>query len=254
MRTAWVLFLIGCGFQSRTGDLPDAGVDASVPPDTDTADLSPICPSIALGNPQFQAAACATPMRGLIRITEDTSFDTDSGAATPDKGFGCVRVDNGNTSVGNKEVCVLVATTIIVQPGVVLSAHGSLPFALFARSVTIQGTIDVASHIGGSIGAGALLSGCIPGKPATGGGGGRGGDASDPGGHGGDDGSGDMTGATGGGTFSFNNLSSGGCGGTRGGDGTAPTGNDGGNTTGGAGGGCSTPSASCASIATRSCS
>jgi hypothetical protein len=238
MRAAWVLFLIGCGFQSRGTDHPvDAGSDAGVPPDVGSVDLSPICPTIALGTPQFQATACATPTRALVRIPDSTSFDTEHGTSSPDNGLTCVRVPNGNTSLGNQEVCVLAAAQIIVPAGVVLSAHGSIPFALFARSIIIQGTVDVASHIGGPAGAGSLVSGCIPGKFATGGGGGRGGDALDHGGAGGDDSSTPMTGASGGGSFAVDNLSGGGCGGTRGGDGTTPIGNDGGNTTGGAGGG-----------------
>jgi hypothetical protein len=237
MRTAWVLFLIGCGFQSRNANSPaDAGSDASVLPDGDQVDLSQICPTIALGQPQFLAAACATPTQALVRITAITSFDTDLGTSTPDNGLRCVRVSTGNPATDPNDVCVLAAASIIVQPGVVLSAHGSLPFALFARSVTLQGTVDVASHLGGPPGAGSLRSGCIPGTLPTGGGGGRGGDAADRGGHGGDDGSDPMTGASGGGTFSFNNLSNGGCGGTQGAAGGS-SGTDGGIATGGAGGG-----------------
>lgn len=234
MRTAWVLFLIGCGFQSRNGGNPGTGSDAG-PPDGDIADLSPICPMISLGNPQFLAAACATPDRALAQIDVNTSFDTDSGASTPDNGLTCVHVSTGNPATPN-DVCVLAAASIVVQPDAILSAHGSIPFALFARSVTIRGAVDVASHLGGPSGAGSLRSGCIPGTLPTGGGGGRGGDAADRGGPGGDDGSTALTGATGGGTFSFNNLSSGGCGGTQGAIGGNP-GSDGGLATGGTGGG-----------------
>jgi hypothetical protein len=236
MRTAWVVFLIGCGFQSRGANGTDApaGDDAGITPDGDV-DLSPICPSIALGTPQFNATACAMPLSALIRVTDNTSFDTDQGTSTAG-GLSCVRGPNGNTASGNRDVCVLAASSIVVDAGAVLSAHGSIPFALFARSITIRGTVDVASHLGGSPGAGSQLSGCIPGMLPTGGGGGRGGDAADPGGRGGDDGSDSMTGATGGGTFSFNNLSGGGCGGTQGGAGGS-SGSDGGATTGGIGGG-----------------
>ena len=235
MRAAWVLFLIGCGFQSRTSGNPGTGSDAGLP-DGDVDDLSPICPMIALGNPQFLASACATPDRARVEITVDTSFDTDSGSSTPDSGLTCARVTTGNPATGPDDVCILAAASIVIQPNVVLSAHGSIPFALFARSVIIRGTVDVASHLGGVPGAGSLHAGCIPGKLPTGAGGGRGGDAADLGGHGGDDGSTAMTGATGGGTFSFNNLSGGGCGGTQGAVGGNP-GTDGGITTGGAGGG-----------------
>src|SRR4051812_22124350 len=195
MRAAWVLFLVGCGFQSRVNDRPGPGSDAGVPPDGEV-DLSPICPSIALGAPQFQAAACATPHEAVVRFTDSTSFDTDLGTSTPDHGLTCVRVSNGNTSLGNKEVCVVAAGQIVVAPGAVVSAQGSIPFALFARSIIIQGTVDVASHVGGAVGAGALATGCPSGRSAAGGGGGRGGNAVDRGGAGGDDGT-PMTGASG---------------------------------------------------------
>jgi hypothetical protein len=234
MRTAWVLFLIGCGFQSRTAGTPGTGSDSGGP--DGEPDLSQICPMISLGNPQFMANACATPDRPLAHITVNTSLDTDQGTSTPDNGLRCTRIATGNTATGPADVCVLAAASIVVDPGTILSAHGTLPFALFARSVTLQGSVDVASHLVGPPGAGSLRSGCIPGKLPTGGGGGRGGDAADPGGHGGDDGSNPMTGASGGGTFSFNNLSSGGCGGTQGAVGGG-AGSDGGIATGGGGGG-----------------
>jgi hypothetical protein len=219
----------------ESGDMansPDGGVTA----DGAVVDLSPICPSIALGNPQFLAAACATPVSALIRVSASTSIDTDQGASQP-PGLGCVRVSTGNSTVGRNDVCVLAAASIIVQPGVVLFAHGSIPLALFARSITLQGTVDVASHLGRPVGAGSLLAGCVPGKLPTGGGGGRGGDGADRGGHGGNDGSAAMTGASGGGSFSFNSLGNGGCGGTQGSVGASSGGSDGGNVTGGAGGG-----------------
>lgn len=230
------------GFTCSAEHICESGSSANPPdgggvlPDGGIVDLSPICPSIALGTPQFLAAACATPIRGSVRITANTAFDTNLGTSTPDNALSCVRVSTGNPSIGNNDVCVLAATSIVVEAGVVLSAHGSIPFALFARSLTIQGTVDVASHRGGPSGAGSLLAGCLPGSLPTGGGGGRGGDAIDRGGRGGDDGSTAMSGASGGGTFTFNNLSNGGCGGTQGAMGGA-AGSDGGLVTGGAGGG-----------------
>jgi hypothetical protein len=238
MRAVWALFLLGCGFQSRTANSPDAGSDASIPPDGDVVDLSPICPSIALGNPQFISSACATPTSALIQITADTSFDTDLGTSDA-TGMTCARVHNSGATAAGSDLCVLAAASIVVHAGVVLSAHGSRPFALFARSVTIEGIVDVASHLGGQTGAGSLTSGCFAGKLPTGGGGGRGGDAVDRGGHGGDDGSTAMTGATGGGTFSFTDIGGGGCGGTQGGtgDGGGAASSDGGNASGGPGGG-----------------
>ena len=229
MRAAWMFLLVGCGFQSRAAS--NAGDAGGGTPDAAAVDLSPICPSISLGTPKFHASACATPTSALIRITGSPSFDTDRGASTATD-LSCSRVPDGTS-----EVCVLVASSIVIDPGAVVSAHGSLPFALFAHSITIKGTVDVASHLGGAVGAASLQSGCKPGKLASGAGGGRGGDAIDNGGPGGDDGSNSMTGATGGGTFVFDNFTEGGCGGTRGGGESASTGSDGGITTGGAGGG-----------------
>src|SRR3954468_13804557 len=127
MRAAWVLFLIGCGFQSRSTERPGAGSDASVPSDGDgdgDADLSPICASIALGTPLFQAMACATPREAVVRISDSTSINTDTGASTPDHGLTCVRTSNGNPSPGNQEVCVVVAGQIVIPAGVVVSAQG----------------------------------------------------------------------------------------------------------------------------------
>ena len=238
MRAVWALFLLGCGFQSHAASSPGAGDDAGGLSDGDIVDLSPICPSILLGNPQFHASTCATPASTVVQITADTSFDTDRGTSDRD-GMTCTRVHNdGASSGGGGDICVLAAASIVVPSGVVLSAHGALPFALFARSITVQGTIDVASHPGRPTAAGSVTTGCIAGLLPTGGGGGRGGDAADRGGPGGDEGSHSGTGATGGGTFSFNDITGGGCGGTRGGTGGGGSASsDGGNATGGAGGG-----------------
>jgi hypothetical protein len=233
MRAVWALFLIGCGFQSRTAanNNPDAGIDASVPPDTGDVGLAPICATIALGNnPQFNASACSTPTSASIHVTVSTSIDTDQGTSDP-PGLICDRVVNGTN-----HLCVLAAPSIIIDPGVVLSAHGSIPLALFAHALTIHGTVDVASHIGKPAAAGALVQGCLKGNLPKLFGGGHGGSTADAGGDGGNDGSMSGTGGTAPGSFGIDSVI-GGCGGTLGGDGGAGGGDDGGRTTGGAGGG-----------------
>src|SRR5262249_3889111 len=119
---------------------------------------------------------------------------------------------------------------------VVLSAHGSIPLALFAHALTIRGTVDVASHIGKPAGAGALVDGCLKGKLPKLFGGGHGGSTADAGGDGGNDASMSGTGGMAAGSFGID-VVIGGCGGILGGDGSAGGGDDSGGTTGGAGGG-----------------
>lgn len=234
MRAAWVVLLIGCGFQSRAANHHDdagPGVpDAADSPDGAVA-AGPICPSIAVAAPEFHASACATPVSGAIELAMNTSFDTDQG--TSDRGLSCALVANGSA-----QLCVLAALSITIDPGIVLSAHGSAPFALFAHSITIRGTVDVASHVMGVIGAGSYSyhPGCSAGTLPKGAGGGRGGSAAGTGGNGGDEGNNPGSGGIAGASYGISELI-GGCGGTRGGTGSAGGGSDGGTTTGGAGGG-----------------
>jgi hypothetical protein len=206
---------------------PDGGSALS---DGAIVDLSPICASIALGTPLFRASACATPTRASIHVTASTSIDTDQGTSDP-SGLTCDRVANGND-----HLCVLVAPSIVIDPGVVLSAHGSIPLAVFAHALTIHGTVDVASHIGMPVGAGALTDGCTKGTLPKLSGGGHGGTDAAAGGNGGNGGSQSGTGGTVAPSFGID-IVIGGCGGTLGGDGSAGGGDDAGRTTGGPGGG-----------------
>ncbi|HMG20432.1 MAG TPA: hypothetical protein VK607_03910 [Kofleriaceae bacterium] len=232
MRAVCVVLLIGCGFHSRTGGSADP-VDAATPAIDSVIETGPLCASIASVAPTFAASACADLAPAPLTISSTTSIDTDHGTSTP-AGLTCTPVANGLA-----QLCVIAAPSITIAPGVVLSAHGSLPLALFARAITIRGTVDVASHVAQSTpGAGSYSyrGGCSAGTLPKSAGGGRGGSASGPGGNGGDEGgnpaSGGITGA------SFVNTSLiGGCGGTRGGDGSSGGGPDGGTTTGGPGGG-----------------
>src|ERR1043165_7760534 len=156
MRAACIVLLAGCGFQGARATVdgpPGPGSDAAIDSDV-SVDLSPICSSIALGSPPFVASAGAPP--------------------PPPAGITCVRTTN---LTGN--LCAVVAPSIVIPFGVTLSAHGSLPLALFAHSLTIRGTVDVASHVGAPVvGAGSYTAGCSAGlfpKLAGGGHGGGGG-------------------------------------------------------------------------------
>jgi hypothetical protein len=118
--------------------------------------------------------------------SSDVVINTDNGTST-DPNVTCVPVDvtvkagNGSEIDG---ICAVVASSITVESGHLLSATGSRPLALFAHTISIQGTIDVGSHIPstsspgtlGTRGPGSGLPGCIPGTSpgdsATGGNGG----------------------------------------------------------------------------------
>src|ERR1041384_1379045 len=146
MRAACIVLLAGCGFQGARATVdgpPGPGSDAAIDSDV-SVDLSPICSSIALGSPQFVASPCATPTDATLVVATSASLDTDTGTSTP-AGITCVRTTN---LTGN--LCAVVAPSIVIPFGVTLSAHGSLPLALFAHSLTIRGTVDVASHVDGS--------------------------------------------------------------------------------------------------------
>jgi hypothetical protein len=233
VRAACIVVLAACGFHRDAITVdgpPGPGSDAAIDSDV-IVDLSPICSSIMRGAPQFAASACATPTVGALVIATSASLDTDTGISTP-PGITCVRTTNITDNL-----CAIVAPSIVIQPGVTLRARGSLPLALFAHSLTIRGTVDVASHAAGSvIGAGSYTSGCSAGLFPRLAGGGHGGGASGEGGQGGDQGGAASTGGTGGFSFAIDSLI-GGCGGTRGGDGSAGGSSDGGTPTGGAGGG-----------------
>src|SRR5213078_1158872 len=154
-----------------------------------------------------------------VEVSTTTSLDTDSGISSP-AGLTCSRVASGAT-----DICALVASAITIEPAIVLSAHGSRALALFAHSITVRGTIDVASHINGATGAGSSSGGCLAGTLPRGFGEGRGGNSTQLGGQGGDDGSTAATDRYGRGTVVGYTLT-GGCRGTRGGDGSTSGGSD----------------------------
>src|ERR1041384_3063306 len=146
MRAACIVLLAGCCFQGARATVdgpPGPGSDAAIDSDV-SVDLSPICSSIALCSPPFVASARGTPPHA----------PPSTPAAIP-----CARTTN---LTGN--LCAVVAPSIVIPFGVTLSAHGSLPLALFAHSLPIRGTVDVASHVGAPVvGAGSYTAGCSAG-------------------------------------------------------------------------------------------
>jgi len=225
-RCSCVVLLAACGFQSRMSADDVSGGDPFVPEN--------LCAEVSAGSPPFMIPqTCVQTTASSIDITADTAIDTTAGTS-----------DLRCTVVPSSKTCVLAASAIHIAANAKLSARGARPLALFAHTITIDGTLDVASHLGAVPGAGTRPDACTAGVLARGAGGGRGGAAAGPGGDGGNEGGIDSavqgTGARGGATFSVVTLA-GGCGGTRGGDGTttsmSPDLSDGGSSTGGAGGG-----------------
>jgi hypothetical protein len=223
MYRAWMVLLVGCGFHSG------AGVDAT--PDDAMIDASqpgpPTCWMISDIN--FPLSACTTAVVPRIDVTANVSIDTDSNVV-PASGLGCAPLSSPLVPI-----CALAAGSITIQAGMTLSAHGNRPLALLGHAITINGTIDVASHIiGGQRGPASPASGCNPDTMlATNSGGGAGGAYSTKGGKGGDEGASSGTGGPPGSTVGAVPLR-GGCDGGRGGDASATGGPA---RAGGAGGG-----------------
>jgi hypothetical protein len=79
-------------------------------------------------------------------------------------------------AAGSPDVCALAATSITIAAGAILSGRGARPLVLLGHTIDVEGTIDVAGHLGGPLGAAADLPGCNTfGAGAMGNGGGQGG-------------------------------------------------------------------------------
>jgi hypothetical protein len=125
----------------------------------------------------------------------------------------CATLTNGNNW------CVIAAHSITINTGVTVAATGMRPLVLVAtESITMSGLIDVASHRGVGIGAGADAPGCNEGSPPTGTSGGAGGSF---GGAGGDGAAVGGNAGTAGATI-IPTMMRGGCPGQNGSDDTAP--------------------------------
>ncbi len=214
VRAVVLVGLVACGYsppapssvQDGPPDQPptDGTVDTAVDPLVD----APQCFGAGFGKLCLSTAPTAP-------LVLDGTFDTGSGA--------CTEVIDGN--------CVLAGTTVSIANGADFTARGDRPLVVVASdTLTIQGTLSVASHRGQPSGAGVSAATCAAPTAAENDGGGGGGGAG---------GSYQGTGGTGGtGDTNDNNLSGGdakggtaaaaitptsvraGCAGGRGGDGT----------------------------------
>jgi hypothetical protein len=213
-RGSWlVLGLIACG------KVAGSGPDASTRP----IDSGPGGPGDEL--------ACFGDDKVLVCLAEVPKGDLDLGQATAintDTSTMCVP-----TSGAASAYCVIVATTITISAK--LSATGARPLVLLAAralTVTANGVIDVGSHTGGAVGAGADPASCLPGTLPKAPGGGAGGSFHGLGGAGGAGGrQGGVAGGTPGTAVAMVSQLRGGCpgqGGTDSGNGHASGGHGGG--------------------------
>lgn len=170
MRGAVLALLVGCSFDRGViarGDAGDGTADAS----SDV--LAGACHATFLD-------VCAAPMpdQGL-RIAGAETIDTDTDPR-------CRELEQA----GGKSVCLVYATSVVIDPGGSLTATGSRPLAIASASVmTIAGTIDVSSRRGGQPGPAASDAACTfsttPEADTGGGGGAAGGSFGAVGGAGG---------------------------------------------------------------------
>jgi hypothetical protein len=97
--------------------------------------------------------------KGVARVTGTTTIDTDA----------CAQVVR---QLGGGDACLVAADSIIVPSGATVVGIGSRPLVLLATTtIDIEGTIDVASHRGAAVGAGADPASCTAVAPTSPGGG-----------------------------------------------------------------------------------
>jgi hypothetical protein len=206
----------GCSFKPNAAGTGDGGADDAsdgigVLPDA-PLDGDPNLPCYGIG---IVRVCPQVPPPAAYDIGADTRVDTDIAAT-------CSHTVTGMNIVGT---CVIVAQKIQITRA--LQVVGSKPLVLVATDTLVvmgsNGRIDVASHRGGNLGAGANSALCPNNGSPGGGGGGPGGSFTGRGGAGGNGG------ATSGVGMTIPAVLRGGCPGTKG------AGNAGGN--GGAGGG-----------------
>jgi hypothetical protein len=226
LRWVWLSLVAACGFEhgTLTGGGDDGGLSGGdgsgssmIDAAAGTADAQQ-CWSIA----SVTVGVCLdAPLTGSITVSSNTSIDTGS------SGTGALQCKN--LRVGSTDVCVIGADSITIDGMRTLSAHGARPLVLVAASITINGTIDVASHVNGQSGPGANMPGCNAGNPpdANAGGGGQGGSFGGVGGAGGNQDGQASSRGTPGMTIAATTLR-GGCPGADGGDGGGGGGDGGG--------------------------
>jgi hypothetical protein len=221
VRIAGAVLLVGCSFRpgavatSATPDSTTSGSDSTIAPsDIDLRACITVAP---LG-----VNLCPTSLPGgPLEISTNSSIKTDDGT-TNNPALTCTMLMGGATPA---DKCVILAQSITIDAGVTLSAYGGKPLVLAANSIDIEGTLDVASHIGGTTGPASPSSACDRGTNAADPGGGQGGSFGGQGASGGASQYG-TPGGTAGNALTISSLQ-GGC----------PGGTGGGGASGGAGGG-----------------
>jgi hypothetical protein len=207
----------------------------AAPPDTQDAFLCPWVP--------HHFVSCAIPPPGPdITLTKDaTPYELDTDAVTLlDKNKAPIAITTMVIDQSGTPALVISTGSLSIETGATLRAIGMRPVIVAAfHTITIAGTLDVASRRAVGLGAGANPAECMAnaataGQDGTGGAGGGGGGAFQ--GAGGSGGGGDSngtpkTGGTGGTMVAVPHVVRGGCGGANGGKGS------GANSLGAAGGG-----------------
>jgi len=180
MRYAAVLvFVAACGFKPEPGNTPgdamrDGGVDAPDAP-------KPPPDGVACYGTGLVSVCLAQPPPTTLTISTPTTVMTDVDAS-------CTQIV---AQAGEPAMCVIAAGTIMLDAQVI--GAGTRPLVLVAvTTLSVNQTLDVSSHDGGTVGAGANATECVaPNQPEGDTGGGGGGAGGSFGGKGGDGGVGD---------------------------------------------------------------
>ncbi len=227
VRCLWLCFAMGCAFEHG---LPTGGGNSTTDGGTTNGDSSMTTDD---SMPAMDASLCwsvagvgvnvclTAPLSGNLTFGSNTSIDTDS---TGTGSAQCKMLEPGSS-----DVCVIAASQIAINGMRTVTASGDRPLVLLATSIKIDGTLDVASHVNGSSGPGANMSGCASGNDPTDdkGGGGQGGSFGTKGGDGGNEDGENSSRGTSGSTIASGTLR-GGCPGADGGDGGGAAGDGGG--------------------------
>ena len=169
----WVAtFVTACGFSSST---TPSSPDGIVPVDS------------AVDTPNPDARLCFGSGMGMVCLTAAPTQPLTLGSADFDTGAGsCTEV----VSIAGTPICVLAGTTVALPAETTFRARGSRPLLVIASTtISIDGTLSVASQRGLPPGAGVATAGCAAAAPGEndggGGGGGAGGSFASAGGTGG---------------------------------------------------------------------
>lgn len=182
-RPLYLALLVGCSFDHGTVPGDNPGTDAGMRDGMMTDDAAMVIPPDAQqcwSVPGVGLDVClVSPPSGDIVITGEQSINTDKEGMAP--------LECKPLAANSSEVCAIAGQSITVSSNALLSASGSRPLVLIgATSITIDGTIDVASHRGGQQGPASGLPGCNNGQNPSAQGGGQGGSFGGRGGDGGD--------------------------------------------------------------------